>query len=223
MRQFLIIILLIQGLHPLQAADSPLTKIPKAEGRLIMNITLDQYLNGPKELEINLGKSRGFSFMFMGETKLAGQHVKLGWGLGLNSHNVRHNSFIVYNADKSKTNFSPIADSVDYDKNKLSLNYFTHALELRFATNANKKDHKFFLHTGLMGGFLIQSHTKFKDDDGKTKEHRIRNLNKYQYGPYARLGYANIACYGYYSLVEVFKADKGPSLTPMSFGVSLVF
>ena len=48
-------------------------------------------------------------------------------------------------------------------------------------------------------------------------------LNYFQYGVTGRIGYGSVALSGYYSLVDVFKKDKGPELTPLNVGISFTF
>jgi len=190
------------------------------EDRLILNLNWDNWLNTSTGVDVKDFRSRGFSFLLMNE-KIYGQgNFAFGLGIGFSSQNVHSNSFPTYNADGSKTYLSPIPDSIDYDLNKLSCNYIDAALELRFRTNENQAHKRFKITVGMKGGVLVQSHTKYEDGDEKVKTYDIKNLNTFQYGVTARIGYGKWGISGYYSLINLFKDGKGPDVVPVSVGIS---
>jgi hypothetical protein len=204
--------------------DKEPIKIPKfgkKEDRVILNFTWDNWLNASSGIKIKDFRSRGFSFLLMNEKILGKGNAAIGFGFGFSSQNVHSNTFPSYSPDGSHTFLSPI--SGDYDVNKLSCNFLDAALELRFRTHENEKEKRFKVSLGIKGGYLVQSHTKYEDDNGKIKTYNIKNLNKFQYGPTARIAYGNLGISGYYSLVNLFKDGKGPELTPISMGISLAF
>lgn len=223
MKKLIALCAVLISLQATAQKSTQLPKLPKKDGTFIATLNFDNYLDLPDDaIEIDAFGSRGFAMLFMGQKNFGGSGFSIAWGLGLTSHNVRSNSVITYNADKSETMFLPLPDSVEYDKNKLVTNFFDQTLELRFKTRANSKQQSFFIHAGFKIAELIQSHTKFKDDDGKTKNYKIANLTTFQYGPTARIGFGRVAVSGFYSLTPLFKDGKGPEATPISIGLSFL-
>jgi hypothetical protein len=192
--------------------------IPLREDQLIINLTLDNWSGLPSNVESKPFRSRGFSFLLMTDKVNNSGNLGIGAGVGFMSQNVHTDAYI---ADTGSASFlSPIPDSMKYEINKLSSNYITAALELRIRSNENGRGERFKLNIGMIAGFLVQSHVKYEDKYGKLKTYDIAHLNKFQYGVEARLGYNNVALFGYYSLVPVFKDGKGPEMNPYSIGIS---
>lgn len=206
------------------AQDKEPVRIPKfgqKEDRLILNFTWDNWSNVSSGVDVKGFRSRGFSFLMMNEKILGKGHAAIGFGLGFSSQNVHSNTFPTYSPDGSHTFLSPI--SGNYDLNKLSCNFLDAALELRFRTNENEREKRFKVSLGMKGGYLVQSHTKYEDSNGKIKTYDIKNLSKFQFGTTARIAYGNWGLSGYYSLVNLFKDGKGPEVVPVSMGISLAF
>lgn len=192
--------------------------IPIREDQIILNFTLDNWSGLPSKAESKPLRSRGFSILLMTDKTNKSGNIGIGIGVGFMSQNVHTDAYIV---DTGSASFlSPIPDSMKYDVNKLSSNFVTAALELRFRSNENSRGNRFKLSIGMIGGILVQSHVKYEDKYGKFKTYGITHLNKFQYGVEARLGYSNFALYGYYSLVPVFKDGKGPDMNPYSVGIA---
>ena len=149
----------------------------------------------------------------------------LGIGFGFMSQNVHTDGDIIFDttATESYSMLEKIPDSLDYNLNKLSLNFITLALEIRLRTSENKHGERFKFSAGILAGVLLQSHTKYSDDEQKFKTYKVKNLNDIQYGLTGRIGYSNYAISGYYSLVNVFEDGRGIELTPYSVGISFTF
>ena len=196
-------------------------KVPKfaaKQDRLILNLNWDNWVNASSGVEVKGFRSRGFSFLLMNE-KILGQGTSaVAFGLGFSSQNVHSNAFPSYNADKTYTYLSPLTN--DYDLNKLSVNYIDAAFEIRFRTHENSSHKRFKFTVGIKGGVLVQSHTKYEDDNGKFKTYHIKNLNDFQYGLTSRIGYGHWGISGYYSLMDLFEKGKGPDVVPVSIGLS---
>ncbi len=125
------------------------------------------------------------------------------------------------------TSMTAIPDSIDYKKNKLSLNYLEIPFELRFRSKPDKSFRRLSIAAGFKAGYLIQSHTKYKGDDAngnetKFKTFNIANLNKLRYGPTFRMGYGKVSLFGYLSISELFQEDKGPIAYPFSAGIMII-
>ncbi len=190
------------------------------QDRVVLNLNWDNWLNTSTGVDVKAFRSRGFSFLLMNEKIYGKGNFATAIGFGFSSQNVHSNAFPTYNSDGSKTFLSPFTPGVNYDLNKLSCNFIDAAFELRFRTNENKDHKRFKVTAGIKAGYLVQSHTKFEDGDIKIKTYHIKNLNKFQYGLTGRIGYGKWGVSGYYSLVSLFKDDKGPDVIPVSVGIS---
>ncbi len=200
-------------------------KTPKAQSymskqdRLILSLTSDNWTKLPTGIEGKPFRSRGFGFLILDGSMNSSNTVGFAYGIGFSSQNVHTNAFI--QETSGHTFLTPIPDSYKYETNKLSLNFIDVALEFRLHSKANTAGKNFKFNAGMKAGFLLQSHIKYEDKDGKSKTYGINNLNKFQYGVTARLGYSKVGLCLYYSLVPVFKKDTAPEITPYSVGIAI--
>jgi hypothetical protein len=219
----LCLVLLAATINAQDASSTPKNSyIPQSEDRLIMALTSDNWAGLPSGITAKPFRSRGFTVLFMSESVNSASNFGLGYGIGFNSQNVHTDGIIVDTLNNgTSSTLVKIPDSLGYDLNKLSLNFLTAALEFRMRTNENTAGHRFKLSLGLMCGILLQSHTKYEDKNGKVKGYHVENLNTFQYGATARLGYGKFMFFGYYSFVDVFKKNRGTALTPYSIGLGV--
>jgi hypothetical protein len=226
-KSFSIFILLLLSIQSF-AQDKPINKevanYIQREDKLIMNLTSDNWSGLPSEFTSKPFRSRGFSFLLMNDRMNKTGNYGVGLGLGFMSQNVHTNALVVdTTVNETSASLQKIPDSLNYNLNKLSLNFITASVELRFRTNLNKQGERFKFNVGFLAVILVQSHTKYDDDNGKFKTYHVKYLNTFQYGLTGRIGYDNYALTAYYSLVDVFKDGEGPSLTPYSLGISFTF
>jgi hypothetical protein len=191
------------------------------EDMVILSLTFDNLTDLPSGIESKQFRSRGFSGLIMTEAMNKSHNIGVGAGIGFMSQNVHTNAYIIDTG--AATYLSPVPDSVGLELNKLSTNFITAAVELRLRTNENDRGGIFKLSVGIQAGYLLQSHVKYEDKNGKYKYFDLEHLNKFQYGIEGRIGYNKIAFNGYYSLVPVFEDKEGPEITPYSVGVSFTF
>ncbi len=210
------------------AQDSPeLPKVPKIPGAgskedaAILEINLDNWTEAPDGIKIKTFRSRGIAIKYFSEKNLGKSSFHFAYGLGLNSNNVHHDGFLAYDSSRV-AKILPLNPAVDYKINKISLTYINIPLELRYRTKPLHKSNRIKVSGGFMGGLLINSHVKFKDDDGTFKAKKIEGILPYQYGVTARIGYGKYNVSGYYGLSNVFEDGKGPELTPYSIGISII-
>jgi hypothetical protein len=189
------------------------------QDNLIISLGLTNWLSVPSNVKVNTLQSREFGVLMMGERMVPSGVVGLGFGLGFSSQNVHSDAMLIHDTDSLVTYFEAIPKERDMKVNKISLNFIDAQLEVRIHTKPNTREKHFKLSAGIKGGILVQSHRKYKDKMNNYKTSGLADLNKYQYGLIARVGYGNFAIGGYYSMVEIFKDKKGPELTPYTLGL----
>ncbi len=105
-------------------------------------------------------------------------------------------------------------------KTKLNMTFLTAPLMLELKTPLRMGHSKLYLAGGVIGGLNIGSHTKFKYKNDKQKEKSNFNLNTLKYDLTGRIGFGDFCVFVNYSMTPLFKADRGPELYPVTFGVS---
>lgn len=150
-------------------------------------------------------------------------------GLGLGMHNM-YSDTRIKDLNASTIEFEKIPDDVNYKKSKISLTYLDLPAEIRLVTKS-----EFRVSLGMKVGYLLNSHDKYKGDaysvaaDGTVttsgsvveKRRDISNLEQWRYGATFRIGYKWVNLVGYYQFSDLFQADKGPKMAPISVGISL--
>lgn len=133
---------------------------------------------------------------------------------------------------ENNTTLVPFKDSIQivdagisYSKNMLKASYLTVPLLFQFNTS---KIHAKSFHFAIGGQVAVKLGSRSKqvyDVDGDKKRDIYKNdfnLNPFQYGLTARIGYGQVNVFANYNLSEVFKSGKGPELFPFQIGVTLV-
>lgn len=130
--------------------------------------------------------------------------------------NVGDNESFFYNAP-AKFN----GQSINVKKSKLSITYFDVPFGFLYKTSSNAH-----FTVGFKVGWKIDAHTKYKgsDLDGSgyqvlEKSSKIRNIDKFHYGPYAVIGYKWFGVSAFYQLSSVFAKELGPQIYPISIGL----
>jgi hypothetical protein len=105
-------------------------------------------------------------------------------------------------------------------------------IELRFKTKPNLYDKSWKLALGFKLGWALSNNALYVGKERhmpadeakvvKVKRYDLENLQKLNYGVYARIAYSSIGLYFAYSLSPFFEAGKGTLLTPISFGLSII-
>ncbi|HLG33657.1 MAG TPA: porin family protein [Bacteroidia bacterium] len=192
------------------------------QDRFILDINFDNWDKTPQYVEVKGFRSRGVNIMFMDEKPFGKGNVAFAWGLGFSSQNFHTNGEYKESGTIDSSYFDHNRlDSLDYDLNKLSLNYIDLPLELRFRTNANAKGNRLKLSAGFKIGVLINAHTKFDAGSIKYKQYHLRNIPDWHYGLTARLGFGKIGVSYFHSLTKLFHPGEGMEITPYSIGVSI--
>jgi len=111
-------------------------------------------------------------------------------------------------------------------KSKLSIVSIMVPLLAEFQIPLNNYENRIHLSTGVYGSYRLNSHTKIKYRVDRKKE-KLKvpdffSLNDFKYGVMFRAGYRWVNVFACYDLVPLFRKDKGPELTPFTFGFTVV-
>ena len=192
---------------------------------LVLDLNVDRFQQMPHNIKqgyFNIGVD-----VYMFHDHPINKKGTLAWavGAGFSGMNIHHNARIAYSADMDgniMTEWMPYADNFEFKKNKINLNYVEVPFELRIRSMKesveDRKVTNFRLYLGFKAGYLVNSHTKFRDSESKIKVYNIKNLLQYRYGPTVRIGFKKIAFHGFYSLTSIFEEGKGPALYPFAIG-----
>ncbi|SHF78568.1 Outer membrane protein beta-barrel domain-containing protein [Mariniphaga anaerophila] len=147
-----------------------------------------------------------------------------GLGLQLKSYRLERNTTI-QRLDNGR--IEPQTLYFDHNqKSKLSVVSIVVPLLAEFQIPVNHYKNRLFISGGAYGGIRIDSHTKIKyRADGKKEKLKTPghySLQDFSYGLMIRTGYRWINLFATYDLVPLFKEDKGPELTPVTFGITLI-
>jgi len=111
-------------------------------------------------------------------------------------------------------------------KSKLSIVSLVVPLLTEFQIPVNHYENRFYFSAGPYLGYRISSHTKIKYRiDGKKEKLKVPghySLHDFKYGLMIRTGYRRINLFATCELVPLFKKEKGPELTPVTFGITLL-
>lgn len=228
MRKWLFLLLCVLSTKTMVAQDEETKeKVNKAKDRIVVELALENLINKPDTIKIS-GLSRGFNTYFMYDIPLGKSRLSLAPGIGIGTSNFYHKSNKIV-SDSSKTYFVPIDKSTfDVKKNKIGLTYVDIPIELRYRSKPNSKNTSWKLAAGFKIGFLIHNKWKYKglDLDGsgkevKFKQYNVANLEKLRYGVTLRGGYGAFNLFVNYYISSLFKAENGPAMHPISFGIAI--
>ena len=202
-------------------AQNLLTINGEKRDQLVINPTWEHWLNVPENIDLVNYKNRGITLSCLVRLTTNEQNFGFATGVYFSSSNI-FSDVGKWEFNEGEEVVSVVEDPDEtYEKNKVSLNYLGVPVELQF--KANQNDEAFKCSLGLKGGFLIDAHTKLKDNnDDIFKEKHIDAFNNLQYGPYLRIGRGSIRFTGYYGIANVFDADKAPDVARLSIGVGII-
>jgi hypothetical protein len=113
----------------------------------------------------------------------------------------------------------------DNQKSKLSIVSLNIPLLVEFQVPVNHFDNRIYISAGLLGSYRLNSHTKIKyrtDQKEKLKVEDSFSIHDFKYAVMMRAGYRWFNVFATYDLLPLFEKDKGPELTPVTFGVTLL-
>ena len=126
--------------------------------------------------------------------------------------------------------FSDVSDTLHFKKYKLATAYLEAPVELRFRSNPDDDRKSFKVAIGAKIGTLVNAHVKGKEllnsaDNTVNyyilKENSKRYFNKTRLSVMGRIGYGNFTLFASYAITPVFREGVGPTVRPLTFGLSL--
>ncbi|HEY8396372.1 MAG TPA: outer membrane beta-barrel protein [Flavihumibacter sp.] len=146
------------------------------------------------------------------------QHVvNLRYGAGLEFYNFRFEEDIRF-VKKPRPGVY-LDQDIDYDKNKLAMNYITVPVMLNFNFTPNKPlERSFGISAGISGSYMYGSRQKYRSaETGKEKLKGNLGLNDFKLAYIGELHLGPIQVYGSYATESMFK--KGLDFTPYTVGL----
>jgi hypothetical protein len=124
------------------------------------------------------------------------------------------------------TSVVPEPTARQYQKTKLATSTITLPLMLQLRLHDEHHRATFRLGAGGFVGYRLASWTKLKYfEEGSTykdKDYGSYNLNDWQYGLQAHIGYGDVNFFVKYNLNELFRDGRGPQAQTLSFGLRLL-
>lgn len=209
----------------------------------LMGTDGDTDLGGDAEfMQIDHGRSRFLSFnVWEQKIEFGTHHVGLLTGMGLEfvNYHLKNNVLLSYNADSI---FGLPVEQPEFDKNKLRQLGLRVPLMLEFNTKraklptveeiATKKTTGFnskgnvHLAAGVVGTWYFDTMYKQKyelnDDTKKDRDKGDYLLLPYRLAASVRLGYGSLNLFAEYALTPLFNEGKGPELTPLTVGITIL-
>ena len=75
---------------------------------------------------------------------------------------------------------------------------------------------------GFKVGYMFNIHSTTKDKEGKYKLYNYTALDRLRYGATLRVGYGKLSLYGFYSMTNMYKKDRGDELQCIGIGISFL-
>lgn len=199
----------------------------RPKDRLIFGLFTDVWSNLPGDMETKT-INRGVTIDYLQDFPISTSNFSFAVGLGFASHNIYsdHSFAVDYIEDGFVYNFSPINPQLDYDNNKLSLNYLNIPIEIRFRTRNTPQT--FRIHAGVKAGLLIDAHTKYVGEvtpngrEIKLKEGKLDNIQSFMFGFHGRIGYGRINLNTFVNLTDIFEGNNAQDASLVSLGLSLI-
>ena len=231
MKTYIALIILILISFSGFSQDSIIQKHEKNNGKdiLILDLFTDLWQDVPTNVNVR-AINQGVNIYAMLNYPIANSNFSLAAGLGVSSHNFYSDATPIIG--ESGTSFIKLDEKhqkkVDYSINKINVTYIDIPIEIKFKTRAERSK-RFKASIGCKIGYNISNHTKYRGEDVientsdyiTLKKSNIKNINDWNYGITARIGYGRYNLMAYYSLSKLFEKNKGPQIYPISIGISI--
>lgn len=232
MKKLISTTLLLVIFYAAQSTEQPLRMRPA--DRIIVDLFTDTWANTPDGMEMKT-INRGMSVNLFYDMPIGRTNFSLAAGGGISSHNIYSDHLYAYHPLSGQYEFMEITG--DYDKNKLSLNYFDIPLQFRY--RSRNLPHVFRVYAGIKAGYLFNAHTKYKgqikvpppaysssshflDKEVKNKELSLGEIEKFRAGLTLMLGYGQANLHLYVPFLSVFRDNNASEMEAISIGLSVI-
>ncbi len=205
----------------------------RANDHLLIQYGYDAWPNVPDSINTS-GFSRHFNaYVMLDKPFKTNPNFSLGIGLGVGTSNIFFsNTYINLKAITQTLQFTNVTNTDHFDKFKLVTGYAEVPIELRYSGNPVQPDKGFKFILGVKGGLLLSAHTKGKkyvDEDGKPvydknyiqKESDKHFINNTRFALTSRVGYGHFSVDASYQVTSFLKTGAGPTIHPVSIGLTL--
>lgn len=146
-------------------------------------------------------------------------------GVGLQLYNYRLNNNITIERDLFDV-IQPVPITLEnIKKSNLTILAVQIPLLAEFQIPVGSLGNRIYFSAGTYGRIRLLSHTKVKyklERNEKLKTADNFSIRDFGYGIMVRTGYRWVNLFATYDLVPFFKDNRGPELTPFTFGVTLI-
>lgn len=151
--------------------------------------------------------------------------IGLVTGIGLHLYNYRLDKLTTIERDENSIIQPVPINLANVKKSNLAIISIQLPLLAEFQLPIDRNGNRIYFSAGMYGGIKLTSHTKIKyklerNEKLKVVDHfSIRDLN---YGIMVRTGYRWVNLFATYDMVPFFRENRGPELTPFTFGITLI-
>lgn len=142
-------------------------------------------------------------------------------GLELAVNNYKYENEVIIRKSSDSVTFEPFPLNQQMIKSKLAVTWLNVPLMLHYRPRKSS----FHLAVGGYAGYRLGSHSKIKyEENGSARKDKVHTnfyLNSLQYGARLQVGFHDVDLFVTYNFNELFSKNKGPALTPISFGFTL--
>lgn len=205
-----------------KGSSKPKTQIEKPSRDFVMlQFTYEGWVK-PDSINTT-GIGRGFNAYICYDFPIKKSNFSFAAGLGIGTSNIYLNNQEIVTTDTALDQAAFIKETQDYKKYKLTTAYLEAPFELRYFGNKENRNKGFKAAIGLRVGTMIGAHTKSKNNDTKLIEKNVTKqyLETWRVAGTVRIGWGNFTVMGTYNLVNLYKENVGPVITPYSIGICL--
>lgn len=152
-------------------------------------------------------------------------NIGLVTGIGLHFYNYRLDKNTTIKRDENSV-IQPVPINLDnIKKSNLAIMSVIMPLLIEFQIPVNHHDSRIYISTGMYGGIKLTSHTKVKYKEERNEKLKVVDhfsIRDFNYGIMVRTGYRWVNLFATYDLVPLFRENRGPELTPFTFGITLI-
>ena len=176
---------------------------------------------GSNEDWFNLRNSKSVNvniWFVQGRLNMIKHVINLRYGAGLEFFNFRFEEDIRFTKNPPSVYLD---DQIDYNKNKLAMNYITVPVMLNINFTPGKSlERSFGISAGVSGSYLYASRQKYRSPEtGKEKLKGNLGLNDFKLAYVGEIHLGPVQVYGSYATESMFK--KGLDFTPYTVGLRL--